>query len=196
MRSCGYTIFVAVIACAGAPAIAQRSLPPSVLPPSVLQPLDEGVADLSENGVSLRHMQADLRSEFDFDHVYSSPTHPDMLMRRSGAITALFPQSHYVRTKTGEIAAIPAGTVFFIGDPALPSAPASPEESAPQSTRLSAPRSGHIDGRIFGTVAARPEARAPRPVTTEGPARPDVALERYRQARLREIAARHARGAS
>lgn len=37
--------------------------------------------------------------------------------RRSGAVTALFPRSVYAQTRQGDVALIPPGTVFVIGEP-------------------------------------------------------------------------------
>lgn len=76
-------------------------------------PLEEGVADVSALGMSLRQLEPGLVMPMDFGDVYRVPGMPDMLMRIAGGMYAVFPQSVY--SESG--AMIPPGTTFHIGAP-------------------------------------------------------------------------------
>lgn len=84
-------------------------------------PIDQGVSDLSPLSASLIHNAVDLRAVLDFDLVYPVPGRPDMLMRQSGALSAVFPFSDYAVVEIDDedavVVLIPAGTVFYIGQP-------------------------------------------------------------------------------
>ena len=81
-----------------------------------VSPIDQGVSDISPLSASLIHNAVDLRAVRQFDLVYPVPGRPDMLMRQSGALSAVFPYSDYKMTNEGSVAVlIPAGTVFYIG---------------------------------------------------------------------------------
>jgi len=101
---------------------AQSGSPQSHIPgaPPLLERVDPTIADISPLSESLRevNMQADLRLPTGFQNVYRVPGRADLLMRASGGIYAIFPQSAYVPTEKGDMAAIvPPGTVFSIGMP-------------------------------------------------------------------------------
>jgi hypothetical protein len=76
-------------------------------------PLEEGVADVSALGTSMRLIDPGLVSPMDFGAVYRVPGMPAMLMRIAGGIYAVFPQSVY----SEDGAMIPPGTTFYIGAP-------------------------------------------------------------------------------
>lgn len=84
------------------------------LPP---RPLDQAVEDLNPLSASFRETQVDLRQPLGFQNVYRVPGNDDLLMRSSGALNAVFPQSMYSTRGQGIVPLIPAGTVFFIGLP-------------------------------------------------------------------------------
>ncbi len=107
---------------AAEPLCAQSTGSPSHIPgtPPLLERVDPTIGDVSPLGESLRevNMQADLRVPTGFQNVYRVPGRSDLLMRASGGIYAIFPQSAYVPTEKGDMAAIvPPGTVFSIGMP-------------------------------------------------------------------------------
>lgn len=191
---------LACLACDGSSAsiaLAQRGLPP--VPgafPEQLQPIDEGIADRGSGAVSFRRIAVDQRQDTNFDHIYSAPGRPDLLMRRDGAITAIFPQSLYGVTKGGMIPMIPAGTLYFLGtpscdDPCLPAPIAGPptkSETPDRDARQnSTPVSSPIDARV-SSATFKPTTRYPAPDGAE--ATMDSAAERARVQRLREIAER------
>jgi len=76
-------------------------------------PLEQGVADVSALGMSLRQIDPGLVAPTDFGEVYRVPGMPDMLMRIAGGVFAIFPQSVY----SDGGAMIPPGTTFYIGAP-------------------------------------------------------------------------------
>lgn len=81
------------------------------------QPLDQSVEDrdpLSNRG---RTMPWDLRQPVGFQNVYHVPGRADMLMRINGGVYAIFPQSVYAEGKHGLVPLVPAGTIFYIGQP-------------------------------------------------------------------------------
>lgn len=100
---------------------AQSSFTQSNVPgtPPMLQRVDPALSDVSPLGDSLRevNMQADLRAPTGFQHVYRVPGRDDLLMRASGGVYAIFPQSTYLQTGQGMAATVPPGTVYSIGMP-------------------------------------------------------------------------------
>lgn len=186
------------LAIAGAPqAFAQRGLPPTYASKQPIPTqLDEGVADLDPNTISLRKMDIDLRQDTDFDHIYSPPGRPDLLMRRSGAVTAVFQHSFYNAGEGGMVCLIPPGTVFFIGEPCespgLPSPLGKAAASAavarsPHAGGISAPVSAPIDARVSSATYS-PTPHSPAPDDTSYLV--SIAWEKARAQRLREIAQR------
>jgi hypothetical protein len=95
--------------------------------PQMLQRVEQGVADVGALSETLRAVdaQVDLRSPIGFTNVYRVPGRPDLLMRSSGAVYAIFPQSSYVHMDRGLTAIVPAGTTFSIGFPGPLQAPPS-----------------------------------------------------------------------
>jgi len=79
------------------------------------RPLEQGVEDVGPLSTSLRRVERGLDLTSDFSRVYPVPGHPGLLMRTDGGIYAVFRQSVY--SEAG--AEIPAGTVFYIGEPQL-----------------------------------------------------------------------------
>ena len=187
-----------IVGCATGPAFAQRGLPPADSPLSQqFETVDEGITDRGSNAVSLRRVEFDLRQDTDFDHLYEAPGRPDLLMRRDGAITAVFSQSLYAISKGGLIPVIPPGALFFIGapdadDPALPAPIGFTERPAPAATgpderQNSAPVSLPIDARVSSvTYGPTPYHAAP----DDQQALIYMNAERARIQRLREIADR------
>ena len=87
--------------------------------PALLQRVDQTRGDVGPLSDSLRdvNMQTELRTPFGFQNVYRVPGRNDLLMRASGGIYAVFPQSVYVATDQGLTAQVPPGTFFTIGPP-------------------------------------------------------------------------------
>jgi len=88
--------------------------------PAPLRRVEGGVGDVDPLGLSFRQLSVDLRQPVGFAGVYQvpasrSPTGRAAFARMSGATTAVFDQSTYLNTPDGPLAAIPAGTVFYIG---------------------------------------------------------------------------------
>lgn len=75
-------------------------------------PLDQGLEDVGPIGTSLRRTTRDLHAPRGFDEVFR--TDDGLLMRRDGALEAIFPRSSYIATPDGVAPAIPAGTIFRI----------------------------------------------------------------------------------
>ena len=120
-RRDNFLISLALAASTGCACIAMANPQESRLPgtPPMLQRLDPTVDDTSPLGDSLRQvdMMLDLRSPSGFQYVYRMPGSNDLLMRASGGVYAIFPQSVYVQTKEGTFAVIPPGTIYSIGMP-------------------------------------------------------------------------------
>lgn len=181
-------------------AVNSRAEPPPISPSSLLEHLDEGVADRGPSSLSLRRLDIDLRQDSSFEHVYAVPGRPDLFMRRQGAVSAVFPESRYLASAQGDIAVIPAGTIFYIGLPTLfilPSptshtadhhAPSSLMLSRPPSTPISAP----IDARIARPITAPTAAPTPRPTTSPSHTMraADLSQQAIRARRLRQISDR------
>lgn len=110
---------------ASAPSPAAQA--PATQPQPLQKPIDPGVADVNPLSASFRDMRVDLRQPTGFDNVYRVPGRNDLLMRSSGALYAVFPQSAYAQTARGPVPIIPAGTVFSIGPP--PDASAKPSDN-------------------------------------------------------------------
>jgi len=81
------------------------------------RPLVEGFEDVGPLRTSLRILPNDPRQDIDFDNIYVVPGREDLLMRRSGGLTVVFPRSRYIGTREGPVAVTPPGAVFFIGEP-------------------------------------------------------------------------------
>lgn len=112
----------------GAPIAALAQAPAEVYQ----RPLDPGFEDVSPLGTSLILQQIDLRAVRTFDDVYRVPGHSGLLMRQSGALSAVFGRSDYIATDEEVFPSIPAGTIFYIGGaPSMPGAALMPPGSGP-----------------------------------------------------------------
>jgi hypothetical protein len=86
--------------------------------PPLLRPIDASVEDINPLSASLRQIHSDLLQPSGFQHVYRVPGHDDLLMRVSGGVYAVFPESDYATNRDGRtVPQIPAGTIFYIGLP-------------------------------------------------------------------------------
>lgn len=94
-----------------------RPANPGTATASGSQSLDQGFEDVSPLGQSLILQPIDMRTDFDFDRVYNFGDGSGRYIRRHGALNAVFPQSDYVRQRGQSRAIVPAGTVYYIGDP-------------------------------------------------------------------------------
>lgn len=103
-------------------------------------PVDQGVADVDPLATSLRVIEQSMAEDSAFERVYADPAHPQWLVRRAGAITATFPRSSYLPTRFGSLPLIPAGTVFWIGEPDMGAQ--GPAGAAPRSVSVSAMPAG------------------------------------------------------
>jgi hypothetical protein len=98
-------------------------LPAGALAQSTSAPvkIEQGIGDVDPARTSLRRMQTDLRAPTGFESVYKFDRTDAFgnvqrsFMRIDGATYAVFPRSSYVDTSVGSLAAIPAGTTFYIG---------------------------------------------------------------------------------
>ncbi len=86
-----------------------------------LNQLDQGACDADLLSVSNRVLQRDAGPSTQFDRLYRVPGKPSLLMRRAGAVTAVFPRqnSHYGLDQGNPFPHIPAGTTFYIGEPVI-----------------------------------------------------------------------------
>ena len=105
--------------------------------------VEQGVSDVEPIAHSLMVQPVDLRSSVDFEILFQGTWYDpivgtrDVFARRQGALTAVFPRSSYVRTESGVIPEIPAGTIFYIGDPVQAvNMPAQSSERATANGRL------------------------------------------------------------
>jgi hypothetical protein len=131
------------------PAVA---LMPQVDPP--LKALDPNVGDVNPLSASFRDTRVDLRQPSGFTSVYRVPGQPGMLMRGSGALYAVFPNSQYVRSPIGPLARVPSGTVYYIG---LPPADSADAQVAPESETDNSRVSNRVDSRVQGYTDSKVE---------------------------------------
>jgi hypothetical protein len=96
-----------------------------------LEPVDPGVGDRDPLSLSFRTIDVGLHQPMNFEQVFriTGPlgtlgADEEYFARISGGMYAVFPRSVYAPTRQGEVALIPAGTVFYIGPPGDPLAPA------------------------------------------------------------------------
>lgn len=160
------------------PAVPGTRLPGLRLPTIIDRPLDQGISDRDELATSLRQMPANLGEDRGFESLWALPGNPDYLYRRDGGLTAVFPASEYAQTENGTMVLIPAGTVFYIGQPSTQQAPppasviaptAPAHSSRPSATRIEpepAPdRLEELPGaeKVTAQIAATPERRVITP---------------------------------
>ena len=103
--------FVIALSCAN-PALGQ-SIP--------LRPVEQTVEDVSGLSTSFRYVEPGLLQPSGFDQVYRYSGRTDFFVRIDGATLAVFPESVYVPSNNGLVAAVPAGTIYYIGDQLLQS---------------------------------------------------------------------------
>jgi len=148
------------------------------------QVVDQSIADLTPLSASLREVAPGLQDTNDFTRL---TTDGDQLLRRQGALVAVFPQSVYAPTQQGAlIPLIPPGTVYYVGDPfTLPAAPAT---GGRMDTRVDT----RVDDRHAATPSHSRSSVPPLPVTVPPPDAPYdriVADPAYRAERLRALMA-------
>jgi hypothetical protein len=150
MRHCVIkSVPLALLLSGGVAALAQQShQPPGTVGipgvPPMLQLVDPARQDVGPLSDSLRdvNIQTDLRSPAGFQNVYRVPGRDDMLMRASGGIYAVFPQSVYVATDQGVMVEVPPGTIYTIGAPSnwmLPPRSLGPSMVLERPDRIGAP---------------------------------------------------------
>jgi hypothetical protein len=107
--------------------------------PPGLTPVEQGVADVDPLSTSLRSLQVDLRIPAGFETVYHGAREDrfgqrsGFFARISGGITAVFPLSRYSIVPGGIEPEVPAGTVYYLGDPPQTWMP---EQREPAGNRL------------------------------------------------------------
>jgi len=187
-----------------------------------LQRVDPGVEDVGPQQISLRSFEVDLRSPLGFDLIYEGMRHDPYagpfapgqryLTRSSGAVNAVFPRSSYVPTRAGYAPEIPAGTIFYIGDPAealrgpTSHAPGFGNQARGQRVQGADPRGARsrasaqivgsaVDSRLDLSMPAEP-AEAPRKDQTQvEPSPPEPAMrimsiwgnDTYRSERVKRL---------
>lgn len=135
----------------GALAVVLAATQPCLAQIETLIRIEQGVSDVEPIARSLLVQPVDLRSSVGFDILYQGTwTDPilgtrEVFARRQGALTAVFPRSSYVLTDQGVIPEIPAGTIFYIGNPA-PTADALPHATALGSAN------GRLDLRLDTSI--------------------------------------------
>jgi hypothetical protein len=82
------------------------------------------------------------------------------LTRSSGAINAVFPRSSYVPTQSGFVPEIPAGTIFYIGDPVETLRGPSPGSQGPTAVSTPASAPSTRDSAQFDSTQAHGGAQA------------------------------------
>jgi len=117
------------------------------VPPGPLKPLDQNVSDVSPLSASFRDTSIDLRQPSGFQNVFRVPGKNDLLMRINGGIYAVFPQSEYAKRDNRVVPLIPAGTVFYIGQPAV-TAQAEPIKLPPPQMVLSGVGMNLVQGEL------------------------------------------------
>lgn len=187
-----------------------------------LTPVDPGVADRGGLGMSLRQLQPDLRVPTNFDRVYRVPgsvsgvpafpgAEPnDRFARISGGLTAVFERSQYLRRtdRPGLIPIVPAGTVFYIGNPPWSSGPGGGQLTGGVPTAASAgsqalvragspidqgavdrpvPTSFRVDTRDQGAATPSVPPAGRGPVSVSRPSANVLTSEPYRRQRVREL---------
>lgn len=207
MRTLALTTLLAatVIAPAAAPQQADPDGDPSALR---LERVEQGFEDVSPLAHSLERFAPEFRAPSGFDAVYRVPGEPDLLMRQSGAVRAVFGRSEYTRTRFGLRADVPAGAIYTIGEPpqylleslrggvlraedgprTLTGRPASPPDARPGRQNAAA-SSLRVSGRLEPGETPRLEPR-PQPSLDPARDRPSVwTSELMRQRRLESLLA-------
>lgn len=82
-----------------------------------LERIEQGFEDVSPLATSLEQFNPELRQPTGFESVYRVPGTDGLLMRRSGAVYAVFERSEYASSRFGDYPVVPPGTVYSIGAP-------------------------------------------------------------------------------
>jgi len=115
MRTLALTMILA--ATAAPPADSQQADPDADPSALRLERVEQGFEDVSPLAHSLERFAPEFRAPSGFDAVYRVPGEPDLLMRQSGAVRAVFGRSEYTQTRFGLRADVPAGAIYTIGEP-------------------------------------------------------------------------------
>jgi hypothetical protein len=165
-----------------------------------LEPVEQGVGDVSDLGVSIRRVEEGLAMPTGFRTVYKLRNQEGTFIRASGAVYAAFPQSVYAKYRNGHVPQIPASTVFYIGAPPEWMEQPSSEISDHQAASTSVTPDG-IDTRINLRVEAErpverpvqrissPDEPFPEPVTMLPPIIGDEGYRHERWAQMLSAAA-------
>jgi len=84
-----------------------------------LRPVEPGRSDLSPLAVETRTEPVELRRALGFESLFRGQGRDgqNWFARRDAGVTAVFERSVYAQTRAGEVAMIPPGTTFVIGEP-------------------------------------------------------------------------------
>ena len=167
--------------------------------PQFLRPIEQGVADVSPLSESLRVLELNLQQPIDFAEVYRVPGRTDWLMRASGALFAVFPQSVYSSTRIGTMPVIPNNTVFYIGRASLADVPMSPVDPPAEDDDARAVRyDPRLDLRLDDTLmlAGQLAIEESRPLVERPPNAADPELAVQRQSATSRIGAGRDRSGS
>ncbi|MCE9619302.1 MAG: hypothetical protein K8R92_05290 [Planctomycetes bacterium] len=156
--------------------------------PGDLVPIEQGLADRSVTGTSLRIQPVELSTTTNFNKLYGVAGRPDLFVRSQGGVYAVFDQGAY-RTVYGKtlsktFAQWPAGTTFHIGQPDFTKLKASGIRegqigaNTPPGTQLTPKSVGGPDARIGeapveGLVKVKPlsERSGVEPANRDSPAK-------------------------
>ena len=152
-----------------------------------LKPVEQSVEDVSQLSTSFRYIEPGLLQPSGFDQVYRYSGRTDFFVRIDGATHAVFPRSTYVPSRQGDIATIPPGTVFYIGDQLLQSTINGNIPPSAQSQELSNDKfSGRLMWRVLPQIN-RPSHHITRTIGTNSVPVVDPSAADYRSmSRLKE----------
>ena len=117
-----------------------QDLRPIDLRTTDLEPVDAFVADATVLSTSLQVVQFGLQQSFNFEQLMQSEALGGQYVRRAGGLWAVSPSSTYMPTRSGYVATIAPGTVFYIGSlPGVPVANARSMETRRHEPIVAAP---------------------------------------------------------
>jgi len=116
---------------------------------NLLKPVEQSVEDVSQLSTSFRYIEPGLLKPSGFDRVYRYSGRTDFFVRIDGATHAVFPKSTYVPSRHGDIATVPPGTVFYIGDQFLQN---TLNGNIPQQTQSQDLSNDDFSGRLMWRV--------------------------------------------
>jgi hypothetical protein len=143
-------------------------------PPPGMRPITPGVGDPTPLSIDPAVQPIQLRMDAGFDRLYRID--PSLKLfggmpafaRRSGAITAIFPQSTYAFTREGVVTTVPPGAVFQIDDGrSRPGDTRPPDALAFVRADLSAGVRDAPGAPPDARAASEPVRREARPAATE-----------------------------